>query len=445
MTKLLEASETNNELKSRILSARESCDEIRISKSQVRYLVEESIRAGIIGHRAEIFAVKVAKASAALGGRSSVSSLDLKNAVELTILPRATDIPEQNDTPSQHQMKPAHKEQESRDEEQDSDQTEKQEKESQDQRDVEPEQVPQDFIFQSQGVVIDPSLLKFMTKKYISKGRAGKSRNRVYNEDRGRYVKAMFPKGKMKHIAVDATLRAAAPYQLLRKRIQSEKGNPLKKVYIDKSDLRSKRLARKAGALVMFVVDASGSMALNRMSAAKGAVMQLLSKSYIGRDMISLIPFFGDRAEVLLPPCRSITLAKNRLEVLPCGGGSPLAHGLSLAVRLGLKAKKGGSTDRVLIVLITDGRANVNLAKSNKEPQALAEGAEKPSQESIKEEVLSMARKIQAEDFHLLVIDTGTCLSTIPLICKTANSLHDMLCFFSLQRASIFLRDSQKE
>ena len=416
MTKLLEASETNNELKSRILSARENCDEVRISKSQVRYLVEESIRAGIIGHRAEIFAVKVAKASAALGGRYSVSSLDLKNAVELTILPRATDIPGQNDTPSQHQMNTTQQEQESRDEEEDSDKTEKQEKESQNQRDVEPEQVPQEFIFQSQGVAIDPSLLKFMTKKYISKGRAGKSRNRVYNEDRGRYVKAIFPKGKIKHIAVDATLRAAAPYQLLRKRIQSEKGNPMKKVYIDKSDMRSKRLARKAGALIMFVVDASGSMALNRMSAAKGAVMQLLSKSYIGRDMVSLIPFFGDRAEVLLPPCRSITLAKKRLEVLPCGGGSPLAHGLSLAVRLGLKAKKGGTTDRVLVVLITDGRANVNLAKSNKEPQALAEGAVKPSQESIKEEVLSMARKIQAEDFHLLVIDTGTCLSTIPLI-----------------------------
>ena len=386
------------ELQARVGRARRLLNRVQLTPPQMRYLVEEAIRAGVEGHRSDLFAVRVARAQAALQGRRHVDAADLRLAVELVILPRSAALAlppdsEPEPPPPGEPQSEAAGEQEPVEEQPPCD------------ADLDApssQAIPDTFVFSPEGVLIDPQLLAQTARGLRRHGRAGGG-GLVRSQDRGRYVKPLLPHGPIHHIAIDATLRAAAPHQRARRRGIHGRHRP--KLLLREDDLRVKQLVHKAGALVIFVVDASGSMALNRMQAAKGAALQLLGQAYRSRDHVALITFRGERAEVQLPPTRSITAASRRLARLPCGGGSPLAHGLALAVRLGLNARQSKDVGEILIVVITDGNANVSLSRS-----LTSSAEERPEQvilPQIHEEVLSIAAAIRRLGFELLVIDTS--------------------------------------
>jgi len=405
-----EYAESSEAMQSSITFAREYLKPLRVKREQIKYLCENAIRAGVQGNRGELFAAEVARANAALNGEDIVTADDLQMGVKLAIAPRGTEIqapqPEDEMMPPPPPPPPPPNMEEQEQEEDQEDQPEMEEEPPPEEQQDEAPPIPEEFMFDVEGVALDPEVMKFANK--AKTGRSG-SRGMIFSEERGRYIKPIMPKGRVRKLAVDATMRTAAPYQAKRRARAVEKGqisaeDAKGRVFIETSDVRAKKMARKAGSLVIFVVDASGSMALNRMNAAKGAAINLLAEAYQSRDKICLITFQGEFAQCILPPTRSIAMAKNRLERMPCGGGSPLAHALNQAAQVGMNAQKSGDVGEVLVVCISDGRANVPLSVSVGESDPDAPPVDK---KELKEEVLQTAKMLGTLPcFKLLMLDT---------------------------------------
>jgi magnesium chelatase subunit D len=192
-----------------------------------------------------------------------------------------------------------------------------------------------------------------------------------------------------------ATLRAALPWQLLRRQERERLSLPPSPAHwlIRRDDFHSRRYRRPAETTTVFVVDASGSQALHRLAEAKGAVELLLADCYVRRDRVALIAFRGLGAELLLPPTRSLVRAKRALCELPGGGGTPLAAGIEAGWQLaaGLQAREGA---RAQLVFLTDGRANVDRQGHGGRPAAMADAQQ-------------MARRLASAGIGSLLIDTS--------------------------------------
>jgi Mg-chelatase subunit ChlD len=159
-------------------------------------------------------------------------------------------------------------------------------------------------------------------------------------------------------IAFDATMRAAAPHQ----RTRTEQRRHVAFAILP-ADLQRKVRVRKAASLVLFVVDASWSMAVaERMSATKGAILSLLTDAYQRRDRVGLVVFQKDRALTILPPTNSVTLAQRALADIPVGGKTPLSAGLTLAFETVLQEKTLHPDVLPLMIVLTDGAGNVSMS-----------------------------------------------------------------------------------
>ncbi len=226
---------------------------------------------------------------------------------------------------------------------------------------------------------------KFSTPKdrLFRRGSGRRSRTRSARKQ-GRYVKSTTLRTSG-DVALDASLRAAAPYQLRR-----ENRHGLA-VVIRTADIREKIREKRIGNFLLFVVDASGSMgARGRMAASKGAVMSLLLDAYQKRDRIAMISFRRNEAVVNLPPTSSIELAAGLLREMPVGGRTPLSAGLVKSYEVSRNYLLREPTARPIVIIITDGRSNVALGKKN--PQA---------------ETFELAERLALDDrIRFIIVDT---------------------------------------
>jgi len=343
------------DLRERIIQAQKILPAVTIPDAILAMIAQICIDMAVDGHRADITLVKTAATIAAFRGRIEVSEEDVREAAPLVLSHRMRRQPfsdrQMDEKKLEESIHRSHKD-ESRQEQEDNSP-----ENPLPQEDSRPDgsgilQVPEGSPFRA-----DPNMIAPPRRTDALK-REGNGRRSVTESISGRYVRSRIPKTIGPDIALDATIRAAAPYQ------KGRSGNLA--VKIEKNDIREKVRERRMGNTILFVVDASGSMgAQQRMTAVKGAILSLLIDAYQKRDRVGLVAFRGSGAEVLLPPTSSVELARKYMQTLPVGGRTPLAHGLSKGLDV---INRELITNRQTIprmIVISDGRANVGMGSGS--------------------------------------------------------------------------------
>ena len=347
-------------LADKIIKAKNLLPRVKIENDMLEAAAELAAAAGAAGHRAEIFIVETALSAAAYEGRKNVEKDDLHKAAMLVLPHRireSRDMAEER-VPREEDWQERQDEQPNSDTPETGSRKNRENKQNDREYTPPPEWIPDDALQNMEDETVCGQELYavrdiFPKKKYKnSKRGSGRRSKTVSDTDRGRYTGFCFPKGKIRDVALDATLRAAAPRQ------KSREKNGLA-LSIKPCDVRQKRREHRIGNTIFFAVDASGSMgAQKRMIETKNAILSLLYDAYQKRDRVALTAFRKDNAEILLPVTRSIDLAQKRLQELPTGGRTPLAKGLMLALQM-IYSEKIKDKDMIpLLILITDGKVN---------------------------------------------------------------------------------------
>jgi magnesium chelatase subunit D len=429
-------------LRRRVTRAARACAAVTIPRELLRKVAELCLRLGVDGHRGEITIARAARALAAFEGRGEVAAEDVRRVALMSLRHRLRRDPLEQGGGDARVSK--HLEELLRDSDSNADapapearhkdssrphshaptgrSREAERARAREARDengrgsddedaglnVAAEDVS--LIEETAASVKEDSSRRARKATHVARVRAG-SRSSAFAA-RGRYAGASVePERGTRSVALDATLRAAAP------RISKgfDSGNldaaSLETAGLTAEDLRFKRFRSRAGTLFIFLLDASGSMALNRIGQAKGALAHLLRRSYVARDRVSLVSFRGRGAELLLAPSSSVMRARRLLEEMSVGGASPLAAGLSRSLEVARRASDAGAR-RIRLVVFTDGRANVSLrdegakldeGSPSSNTLISSEGARKGR---IAEEVRLLGASLREARVGSLVIDT---------------------------------------
>ncbi|KQP09534.1 magnesium chelatase subunit D [Methylobacterium sp. Leaf93] len=348
----------------------------RSGHDPVAELSEVAARLGIASLRAPLLALRVARLLARLDGRAETAEADARQAARLVLGHRATRLPERESAPGEkpEEGEPSPPEQAP--------------------PGPEPEegtgQASDDRIVEAARAAIPAGLLAMLMRDgpRLRMPRAGKAGAKAVSARSGRPMGARPGDPRRGRLDLIATLRAAAPWQAIRRPPDGSAAF----LAIRPDDIRITRFRQRTETTTIFTVDASGSSALERLAEAKGAVELLLAEAYTRRDKVALVAFRGAGAELILAPTRSLVRARRGLAALPGGGGTPLAAGIDAAGEVALGVRRGGGTP--VVVMLTDGRANV--ARSG------IAGRERAGEDSLK-----AARLFREAAFRAILIDTA--------------------------------------
>lgn len=356
-----------------IAAARDRLPSVRCSEDAVRAACAAAAALGVDSLRAPLFAVRAARAVAALEGAWEIEPAHVAAAAQLVLAPRATVLPSADDDPPEEEDQQPRSESESKKDGDDDDANRSSEREF------------DDVVIQAAKAAIPPDVLaRLAAGRAKTGGRAGE---RTKSPTHGRRIGTRPGDARRRRMDVLATVRAAAPWQRLRGRDAADDA-----LRVRPADFRVRVLERKAGTTAIFVVDASGSSAAHRLAEAKGAVELLLAESYARRDRVALIAFRRTSAELVLPPTRSLARARRLLAGLAGGGGTPLAAGADAALALADVVRRAG--DAPVLVFFTDGRPNVSRTGEGGREQAEADA-------------LAAARAVRIAGIAAVVIDTA--------------------------------------
>ncbi len=379
-------------LRRKLLRARKLLREVTLSNSLLRNIAALCLQLKIDGHRGELTISRAARALAAFEGRRKVSEEDVRRVAALALRHRLRHEPLEptgGGTRIEQALDQTFSETETHPSQTHTDSTNGAQSNSSNNAIEHPTPLPLETHLPAEALHQNNS--SSSNQKTPSSRQQRDTNRHSTNNLRGRYTRAVMHKTPGSKIALDATLRASAINQ-------TNNGNGVWQSQLQPDSFRFKKFKRKAGTLFILAIDTSGSMALNRIERAKGALVWLLNKSYVRRDRVALVSFRGQNAEEILPPSQSMSRARRLLDEMLMGGPTPLASALARSLDIATRAARQG-TSRISLLLFTDGRPNVPL-----HAQAITDKALR--QRVLMDELRNLGAALREAGVKITLIDT---------------------------------------